>query len=192
MKKIYVLSGPSGTGKDSILNAIVDDLHLAQRIVSFSSRPIRDGEIDGVTYHFISSDEFISMLERGEFIQHRIYKTLVGGFPDTWYYGMKDNLEDNEKYIVIVDFDGMRAIRDYFTPKCDLVIPIFIHTDDDIRRERVRSRGDYDKEEWNRRLESDKEVFKLEKVQKEYSYIVDNNQNFYKSLFDVAKIIQNT
>ena len=74
MKKgrFIVVSGPSGVGKGTICNKLIDDLG-AEYSVSYTTRSPREGEVDGVNYNFISRDEFERKIREGDFIEYNLY-----------------------------------------------------------------------------------------------------------------------
>ena len=114
---IYVIVGCGGVGKDSIVNILLKKNSNLNLVVSTTSRPPREKEIDGITYNFVSKKEAFKMLEENEFIEHRMYDVITPKGSDTWVYGItKDNIDINtnkKDYIVIVDFYGLRELQDY-------------------------------------------------------------------------------
>lgn len=64
---LYIVSAPSGAGKTSLVKALIDTMAQVRVSVSHTTRGIRPGEVDGVNYHFTPREEFISMLEQGDF-----------------------------------------------------------------------------------------------------------------------------
>lgn len=185
MKKLIVLVGTSGTGKDAILNKIelLGDIH---RCVSHTTRPIRENEIDHIAYHFTEKEDFLHMSRRKEFIETRSYDTLVGGNPDTWYYGLHKSEVNLEKHncIVIVDMEGLKELEEYFGE--NNVLSILIHTDEEIRRERFISRGD-DPTEVERRIEDDNEKFYY--ADQNVDEVVDNHGTITEAVYGVTQIL---
>ena len=82
MIAILILVGKTASGKDTILNQLVKK-HGYKKIVTYTSRPMRKGEKQDVTYHFISSQEFQKMIGQGLFAEYKTYNTEFG----VWYYG---------------------------------------------------------------------------------------------------------
>jgi guanylate kinase len=110
--KVIVLVGKSASGKDHILNTVVKLNPNVKTIVSHTSRPIRQGEIDGITYHYITDEQADSMLKNNEFIETRIYETVKG----KWYYGVAKSsfdLNSDNTYIVILDLQGLKQLEKY-------------------------------------------------------------------------------
>jgi guanylate kinase len=125
--KIIVLVGKSASGKDHILNTIVKLKPEVKTIVSYTSRPIRNGEINGITYHYISDKQVKDMLSNDEFIEHRIYHTVNGD----WIYGIGKSsfdLNSDNTYIVILDLQGLKQLEKYLQEnnKKDCLTSIYI------------------------------------------------------------------
>lgn len=180
---ITILFGKSASGKDAVLRCLRDTYGYVP-IVSTTSRPMREKETDGVDYHFTTSQDFKSLIESDSLIEYRSYDTLLNGVPDTWYYGVKKfDLNPKERYVVVLDIEGIKGFIDYFGRK-NLKI-IHIDTDDEIRRKRAQKRGSFDLTEWNRRLADDNEKFSAEVCKSYRDFYVLNNGR--ASLFEVAR-----
>ena len=106
---IMVILGASASGKDTIMNRLVKEFDV-KPVISYTTRPIRNCEINGREYHFITEKEFERMKNNDEFIETRVYNTVNGN----WYYGLPKNgidLEDDNNYITILDFDGLLELE---------------------------------------------------------------------------------
>src|SRR5512142_17764 len=78
---LIVISGPSGVGKDAVLKSLqTRDLPL-HFVVTMTSRPPRDGEVDGVDYFFVTREQFEKLIRRNEFIEHAIVYNDYKGIP---------------------------------------------------------------------------------------------------------------
>lgn len=147
---IIILIGKSASGKDTLLNEMIKD--GIEPMISTTSRPIRDGEEDGVDYNFVSKDYFENHLD--SFLEYRSYNTLFQNHPDTWYYGSpKVELDPEKDYVKIVDIDGAKSIIDYYGK--ENTYTIYLDVPDDIREQRAKQRGSFNITEWNRRLQDD-------------------------------------
>lgn len=141
--------GKSASGKDTIKKEL---LRLGYKgVVTYTTRPPRSGEKDGVAYHFISKDEFFKKLANGFFIESTAYNVASG---EKWYYGTaKEDLTDDS--VIIMNPDGLRVIR---RMKEVNTVSFLIEADDDIRWQRLAKRGD-DIEEIYRRINADEKDF---------------------------------
>lgn len=167
MGKIFYILGKSASGKDTIYKKLCNDKELnLKSVVLYTTRPIRDGEIDKVTYNFVTEKEYEAIKESGSIIEERSYDTIHG----LWrYFTAVDNdfsLDNN--YIMIGVLSSYVSINKYFGN--DKVIPIYIEVDDGIRLERALKRerkpenGKY--AEMCRRFLADSEDFSEEKIKK--------------------------
>lgn len=131
MGKIFIVSGKSATGKDTIYKRLVEDKALAlTTIVSYTTRPIRNNELDGVEYHFVTEEELEDLKGKGTIIEQRSYYTVSG----LWHYftvhdGQFDN--ENANYILIGTLEQYEKIRNYFGE--ERVLPIYIEVDAALR-----------------------------------------------------------
>ena len=169
--KIFVLCGFSASGKDTLLNMVSSRLSIPFTI-SHTSRPQRDEEVNGKEYHFISRDEFQSLIANKEMIEYRTYNTLVDNIPDVWYYGLsKSSIGENE-CICVLDTVGVKELKRIYG---DRVVSIFVNCSEPIRRARAMARGNFDIVEWERRLEDDKKIFSQLDFE-EFDFIIDNSK----------------
>lgn len=166
MGKIFYILGKSSTGKDTIYKKILEDKEMNLKdIVLYTTRPIRDGEINGKSYHFVDEDEYVKIKEAGNIIEERSYDTMHG----IWrYFTVKDSQIDLSKnnYLIIGVLNSFISTRDYFG--MDKVVPLYIEVDDGTRLQRALNR---EKKPENRRFKemcrrylADSEDFADEKI----------------------------
>ena len=153
MIRIYI--GKSAAGKDYFYRKDIEEKNF-KPIVSYTTRPIRDKEINGKDYNFISKKKFAYLEKSGLIIESRSYNTKVNGKDDIWYYGTPKIQNPDEDYVVVVDIDGAKALVTAFPDKCEI---LYIEADSKIRTERAKHRGSFDETEWNRRLKDDEIKF---------------------------------
>lgn len=136
--------------------------------VSYTTRPMRDGEEEGVTYKFIWENEFLKLKENGFFVETTSYNVANG---ETWHYGMaiQDLANANEDTVVILNPEGLRKVQKIMGTD---VVTFYIEVDDEIIKERLKNRGDNPKEA-KRRLKADKKDFVG--IKDEVNYTVSNN-----------------
>lgn len=107
--RVIVISGPSGVGKDAVIQemrARLPDLHYA---VTATTRERRPGEIDGVHYHFMEVDEFERLVEEREFLEHAVVYGNLYGVPKQ---RVRSALSSGHSVVIKVDVQGARTIRE--------------------------------------------------------------------------------
>ena len=136
MGKIFCFMGKSSSGKDTIFKIVSTDLASIKPIVLYTTRPIREHEIEGVTYHYVSDSVYNDMLQNNLVIESRSYQTIYG----TWiYFTAVTNIDlENNSYMMINTLAGYEALKNYYGE--DKVIPIYIQVEDGIRLERALTR----------------------------------------------------
>lgn len=138
MKKIYCMMGKSSTGKDTLFKMLMEDQELSVKtLVPYTTRPMREGERDGVEYHFCDETRLKALEESGRIIELRAYDTVHG----LWkYFTVDDDQVDLEKYsyLLIGTLESYLKIRDYYGK--DRVIPIYIEVEDGLRLQRAVER----------------------------------------------------
>lgn len=171
---LTILIGKSGSGKDAVQTALVNDYGF-ERIVTTTTRPMREGEKDGVDYHFISRESFLNGIKCNDYIEYRSYNTLVNGISYVWYYGSSKALIHRDKnYVIILDAQGAEAFLSYYGKSNCFVVEI--HVDDEVRKERAIKRGSFDETEWERRRVDDAIKFAPEKLINIVDYSLDNTK----------------
>lgn len=152
---LYLLCGKTASGKTTILKHLIDECDI-DTIVTCTTRPQRTGEVDGRDYHFLSYDEFMTKLANDEFFEWTSYQVASG---ETWYYGSlyKDFEGDNDK-IIIVNPEGLKAIKKHCKEKKIKVKAILLECDPTSQLARLKNRGD-DSEEISRRMKADERDF---------------------------------
>lgn len=138
MGKIVYIMGKSSSGKDTIYRNILQNKTLKlNKIVPYTTRPIRNGEEDGVEYHFTDEEGFVKLLEDGKIVEHRSYDTCHG----IWrYFTVNDESINLEKYsyIIIGTLESYEKTAEYFGK--DKLLPILIDLDDGERLQRALNR----------------------------------------------------
>ena len=183
---VIILTGKSCSGKDGVRRKLEN--YNFNNIVSYTSRPIREKEINGIDYNFVNRVQFEHMIMTEQMIEYRTYNTLLNGNPDTWYYGLKkEKLNPNEKYVVILDLDGVENfIKYYGRQNCFIV---YMCCPKEERKRRAIERGSFDLTEWNRRLMADDKDFKAKKLKKFIDFTVVNMNNDLEDLPRIAEIL---
>lgn len=167
MGKIVCLMGRSSSGKDTIYKKLLTQKQIQlETIVPYTTRPIRDGEKEGVEYHFTDEEGYQELLRQGSIIEARAYSTCFG----IWrYFTVADETIslENHSYILIGTLEAYSQIQKFYG--VDKVVPVMIELDDGVRLQRALDREkaqDHPKyEEMCRRFLADAEDFSEEKMQ---------------------------
>lgn len=166
MSKIFYLMGKSASGKDTIYKKIRERMPELKTIVIYTTRPIREGETEGVEYHFVDEDKLQQFQKEDKVIELREYHTVHG----IWkYFTVNDGQFDaDENYIAIGTLESYKGLR-YYLGK-EKLVPIYIEVEDSIRLERALAREREQKEpkyeELCRRFLADAEDFSEDKLEK--------------------------
>lgn len=138
MGKIFCVMGKSATGKDTIYQKLLTESKLElKRIIPYTTRPIREGEVEGREYHFCTEEDVQRLDAEGRIVELRAYNTVYG----IWKYFTVDdgNIQlEKENYLLIGTLEAYTKIRDYFGQ--DKVLPIYIEVEDGERLLRAISR----------------------------------------------------
>lgn len=138
MSKIYYMMGKSSTGKDTLYKRIFSDENLQLKtVVSYTTRPIRDGETEGIEYFFCNEAKVAEFEVAGKIIERRDYNTIHG----IWTYFTADDGQidlSNQDYLVIGTLESYQKIREYYGK--DVVVPIYIEVEDGERLQRALDR----------------------------------------------------
>ncbi|MCI7263133.1 MAG: guanylate kinase [Otoolea sp.] len=165
MGKIFYVMGKSASGKDTIYKRLREELPQLKTVVPYTTRPIREGETDGVEYHFTTEEDLKRKKEEGRIIEMRTYQTVFG----PWSYATVQDgqiaLEENS-YLLIGTLESYRNTRAYFG--ADALVPLYIEVEDGERLSRAIARERQQKlpkyEEVCRRFLADAADFSEEKL----------------------------
>lgn len=176
---LFVVSAPSGTGKTSLVRGLVDadpDIVLS---VSHTTRKRREGERDGVHYHFVSDEEFQSMVAAGEFLEHaRVFDHCYG----TSRAAAQSELGVGRDVVLEIDWQGARQVR----AKVDATIGVFILPPSiETLRERLRLRGQDSEEVIERRM---RDAVREMSHYDEFDYLVVND-DFETALAELRAVV---
>lgn len=170
MGYIFCLMGKSSSGKDTVYQRLLSEEGLGlHRLVTGTTRPIREGEHDGEEYYFYTDEQFRQLQAKGRIIECRSYDTMHG----IWNYFTvaHDTLDVAHcDYLTINTLEAYVKLRDYFG--ADRLIPVYLEVDDGLRlqraldRERAQIKPRY--KELCRRFLADEEDFSMENLQREH------------------------
>lgn len=192
MGKIFCLMGKSSTGKDTIYKRIMEERSLnLKRIVPYTTRPIREGEQEGVEYHFVNEEELKRLEDAGRVVELRAYDTVYGVWKYFTVCGDQMDLE-KESYGVIGTLESWHAMCGYFGRK--KMVPVYIEVEDGLRLERALSREREQEHpkytELCRRFLADTEDFSDENLKKEGITRRFQNVDLERCLQEIKLFIQ--
>lgn len=169
MNKIFVITGPSGVGKDSIVNEILRRNNNLKFAISHVTREKREGEINGKNYRFINTEEFEHMIKNDEFLE---WINVFGNYYGTSKQAIDEVFKNGYNVICIKTSEGMRKIKNseynsvsvFIKPPCN---------DVEVLREHLRMRGTETAEQIEERLFRAGEELK---EQSEFDYVIVSDE----------------
>jgi guanylate kinase len=179
MRRIFIISAPSGAGKTSLVREVCKKLSFIRPAVSFTTRKIRDSEIDEKDYFFINKDEFADKIKKKEFLEHQnVYGNLYGTTLDSI-----SKISDQELDVILeIDYKGMLAVKKAIPEAISIyIIPPSI----EILRSRLEHRGEDDESVIQTRMESSLKELEYAK----YADFTLINDNFNLALNSLIGII---
>jgi guanylate kinase len=146
--QIYVVSGPSGVGKSSIIQAVRQSIDGLGYSVSHTSRKPRGREVNGMDYHFVGREGFRRMIDQGEFVEWaKVYDDYYG----TSLAGIRGEMMKGLDVIMDVDVQGAKNIKKAFA---ESVLIFILPPSLAVLKERLRHRGTDDEGVMRRRIEN--------------------------------------
>ena len=168
MGRIYYLLGKSATGKDTLYKEILKRRPKLRTVTMYTTRPIREGETDGVDYFFTGREELERQLASGKVIESRTYQTIAGPWT---YYTVDDgqfDVADDESCLMIGTLESYEKMCTYF--EAGKMVPIYIEVPDGIRLLRAVKREENQKKpnyrEVCRRYLADEKDFSEENLER--------------------------
>ena len=164
---LIVLSGPSGSGKDSVLAQLKDRGLNMKQSISMTTRAMRQGEKDGVDYYFTDVATFEKHIEEGYFLEYVKYGDNYYGTPRK---KIEDLIDEGYNVFLKIEVQGAKNIRNTFPEAISIFI---VPPSMDTLKERLRGRGTESEETYIKRLGiAQDELLRA----KEYDYIVINDE----------------
>lgn len=164
--RVYIISGPSGSGKDSVMKKVFEKQPNIAFSISSITRAMRPGEVEGEKYNFISCERFEEMIKNDELLEHNVF---VGNYYGTPKAPVIKCIENGQDMLIEVDVNGAVQIRE----KMPEAISIFIMPPSlDVLKKRLTGRGTESQEVIEKRLN---EALREIASAKDYDYIVVND-----------------
>ncbi|KRG70030.1 guanylate kinase [Pseudoxanthomonas dokdonensis] len=168
---LYIVAAPSGAGKSSIVNAVLQRDNDIALSISFTSRAPRPGERHAQHYHFINADEFKAMIAAGDFFE---YASVHGDWKGTARQSVEPQLSAGKDVLLEIDWQGARQVREKIP---DAVSVFILPPSADALEQRMRSRGQDSEQVIQQRLAAAREEMSH---YDEFDYVIVND------VFDTA------
>lgn len=167
MARVFVITGPSGVGKGTLIRGLMERVPALELSISATTRPPRPGEQDGVDYYFMSNDEFERRLCEDGFLEHAAYAGRRYGTPRA---ELQRRLRTGVPVVLEIEVQGARQVRSSMPDS----VQVFIAPPSlQALRARLVGRGTDDGEEVERRLAvAEKEL----RARSEFSHVVVNDR----------------
>jgi guanylate kinase len=165
--KVFVITGPSGVGKGTLIRSLVQQVPELEVAVSATTRPPRPGEVDGVDYHFMSEEEFERRVAAGEFVEHASYSGHRYG---TLRAELENRLEAGVPVVLEIEIQGARQVRDAMPD----AVQVFIAPPSlEALRARLVGRGTNSPRDMEARMRTAREEMQ---AQEEFPHVVVNDR----------------
>lgn len=172
---VFIVSAPAGTGKTTLVQRLVNEFSSIIASISYTTRRPREGEVQGIHYHFISNEEFEAKIAAGEFLE---YVQLYGTYYGTSYQWVKEQQQRGKHVVLVIDTQGALQLKHNHFP----AIFIFVRPPSlDSLRVRLTQRQTEKDEMIEKRLEWASRELQLSQ---EYDYqIVNDNLEIAYQVF---------
>ncbi len=176
---LYIVAAPSGAGKTSLVKALVERVPGVEVSISYTTRPPRAGEQEGVNYHFVDRETFRQMVAQGEFLEHaEVFGNLYG----TAKANILERLGKGMDVILEIDWQGARQVREALPQAVGIFI---LPPSREVLEQRLRSRGQDTEEVIARRM---REATEEMSHYREFDYLVVNDR-FEQALEGLCSIV---
>lgn len=177
---LYIVSAPSGAGKTSLVKALIDVEPQIRVSVSHTTRAMRPGEVNGVNYHFVEREEFVKMIEHGDFLERaEVFGNLYG----TSQSHLQQTLDEGHDLILEIDWQGAQQVRRLMPQAKSIFI---LPPTQEALRQRLTNRGQDSDEVIDKRM---REAVSEMAHYVEYDYLVIND-DFAHALIDLQAIFR--
>lgn len=177
---LYVIAAPSGTGKTTLVEALVDALPKITVSISHTTRPKRPNETHGINYYFIDKTTFQQHVEHGDFLEHATIFDNCYGTSKLW---VEDTLAKGIDVILEIDWQGHRQIRKLFPEAISIfILPPSI---EDLRERLIKRNQDHPEIIKKRLADAKETVLHVT----EFDYVVIND-DFVSALHDLKTIVE--
>ncbi len=183
-KQVVVIAGPSGSGKNAIINKLLERYHNCVRLVTATTRMMRPGEEDGVDYHFFSQERFDQELAAGHIPEHRFVPSLHTSYGI--YTPELDKLIAAGKIVFAqVDIEGARLLKERYRATTIFILPESLEQ----FRGRLRARNpEWSAKEFEARMKITEDELRLHAPQYDYR-IINADGKLHETVHEVVEIL---
>ena len=180
MGKVFVITGPSGVGKGTLIERLLERVPQLELSVSATTRESRPGEEEGRDYHFLTPEEFDQRVEAGDFLEHATYS---GNRYGTLRQEVERRLFEGRSVVLEIEVQGARQVR---VAMPEAVLIFIAPPDPAALRQRLEGRGTDSEEEIERRLRTAE--IELE-GQAEFAHVIVND-DVQKAAADLERLVR--
>ena len=177
--QIYIISAPSGAGKTSLVKKICEKYDFIKPSISFTTRKIRDAEVNGIDYFFITKDEFEDKINKNEFLE---YQNVYGNYYGSSLESVKKIINQGYDVLLEIDYKGMLVVKELIPESLAIYI---LPPDIETLKKRLKDRGQDDIEVINNRMQSCEQ----ELSNSHFADFTVVNDEFLLALNNLTKII---
>ena len=177
---LFVIVGPSGGGKTSLVNALLEREPGIRLSVSFTTRAPRPGEQDGVHYHFVDVPRFMALKDQGEFLEHAHVHGNWYGTSASW---LTEQVHQGRDVLLEIDWQGASQVRRLIPGS---VLIFILPPSIESLRERLVKRGQDSEAVIARRIDAAREEMRHAA---EFDYVI-MNQDFARAVDDLSAIVR--
>ncbi len=195
--KLVAISGPPASGKDSVMKGLLDADNLGlKKLVTYTTRPRRDNEIDGYDYHFVSESKFFELVNIGELIEYELHGSHWKGAP---LQPFQEIIYKNESYIWRVTSHRCGTLKEFITSKFSASesekllkhsISIYIGPNDkELLKTRYMTRtSNPNEQEFDKRFDEDMQSWK--KYKNRYDHVLKNDGSLEVTIQQAIEIVK--
>lgn len=165
---LFLVVGPSGAGKDTLAQAVINTLPDMQQAISITTRPIRENETDGVHYYFLTKEEFAQARDNDELLEEAF---VFGNYYGLYNNEIQDRLDAGNDVMHVIDWQGARDIKQ----KMDCEIIYIVPNDLKTLKDRLYGRADANNEDAKVVKDRMFQAFSEMAHWTEADYLVNNN-----------------
>lgn len=144
--KLFILTGPSGVGKTTVAKRLLADVPTLRRLITCTTRPPREGEADGVDYHFFTKDAFLGMISRDELFE---WAEVYGNMYGNQTAELEKHLREGASVLMVLDVQGAKSVKE---KRPDAQVLFLTAESPLILAKRIQERGGAKPEDLDRRL----------------------------------------